>query len=1014
MDSKQVAKIFAACALLAAPAWAQTKPPNVPPTQPASPAQSAGTGTLHGTVTDPSGAAIAGALITITPASGAATAASSNSTGGYDVRGLAPGKYDVKASAAGFQSFDNPNVTVSAGEVQELDVPLAIQIEREQVQVDDTARTLDVDPSNNAGAIVLKGADLDALSDDPDELQQDLQALAGPSVGPNGGQMYVDGFTAGELPPKSSIREIRINQNPFSAEYDQMGFGRIEILTKPGTDKTHGSIFLQGNDQAFNTWSPFVSLAQRPGYYTVQYEGNIGGAINKKTSYFVTFQRRNIDQLELGAGQNPASFAVTPGAVGITNPRVRTTFSPRLDYQVSKNNTLTVRYQYWDNNEKNDGVSQFTVVTPTLAASPAYNSESTEHQLQVTDSQVFHNTIVNETRFQWLRNPSTQTPFSTSPTLSAPGYVTTGGNSTGSIKDNENRWELQNYTTIAHGKHALKFGARVRDQKDWDYALANQNGSFVFGSSAAYIAAEQAIAASQPVPSQDAPISFTLGVGRPLLNINMFDGGLFIQDDYRWKPNITLSGGLRFESQTGIPDHADWAPRAAVAWGIGKTKTGSPKLVLRGGWGIFYARFGPADQENVERFNGIEQIDYTVPFGTTSPSFFPYTPTTQAQLLAASPATVPPRPTLYQVSPYFRSPYTMETAATVEKQLTRHLTATLNYINARGVHQLYWTNINTPLTSSFSASDPQAATYPFGYDAGYIYRYTPGGIFKQNQLIANFNFNLNSRVTLNGYYSLNYASGTTTGLLSDYQNPSLDYGRANFDVRNRVFMGGTINLKYGFRVNPFVIFSSGSPYNVTSGTDLYGTSPTSQNARPSFTTQAPNGTTVFASPWGSLYNGLPQGNETTIPINIGTGPSNFSTNLAIYKTFSFGARREAGSNPPRRGQGGGPGGLGGPAGPGGPGSPGGGPRGGGGGGPRGGGGFSGVARGGGFGSASGSGRYSLTFTAAGRNIFNQVNLANPVGAISSPYFLHSVGLAGGFFNGSAYNRQITFQARFSF
>ena len=89
------------------------------------------------------------------------------------------------------------------------------------------------------------------LSDDPDELAHELQALAGPSAGPNGGQIYVDGFTAGQLPPKSAIREIRINQNPFSAEYDKLGYGRIEIFTKPGTDKFHGQLMMNGNSSAF-------------------------------------------------------------------------------------------------------------------------------------------------------------------------------------------------------------------------------------------------------------------------------------------------------------------------------------------------------------------------------------------------------------------------------------------------------------------------------------------------------------------------------------------------------------------------------------------------------------------------------------------------------------------------------------------------------------------------------------------------------------------------------------------
>src|SRR5207248_10977107 len=106
----------------------------------------------------------------------------------------------------------------------------------------DTGPGLSTDATNNAGALVLRGADLDALSDDPDDLMADLQALAGPSAGPNGGSIFIDGFSGGDLPAKNSIREIRINQNPFSPEYDKLGFGRIEIFTKPGTDKFRWSI----------------------------------------------------------------------------------------------------------------------------------------------------------------------------------------------------------------------------------------------------------------------------------------------------------------------------------------------------------------------------------------------------------------------------------------------------------------------------------------------------------------------------------------------------------------------------------------------------------------------------------------------------------------------------------------------------------------------------------------------------------------------------------------------------
>src|SRR6202022_4461039 len=168
------------------------------------------------------------------------------------------------------------------------------QMQQQEIKVTESSPAqLDVNPANNANTIVLTGKDLDALSDDPDDLQAELQALAGPSAGPNGGQIYIDGFTGGQLPPKASIREIRINQNPFSAEYDKLGYGRIEILTKPGTDQFHGQLYLSGTSSAFNSKSPFVQT--QPGYETTQFSGNVGGPLSKKASFFFNLERRDIN-----------------------------------------------------------------------------------------------------------------------------------------------------------------------------------------------------------------------------------------------------------------------------------------------------------------------------------------------------------------------------------------------------------------------------------------------------------------------------------------------------------------------------------------------------------------------------------------------------------------------------------------------------------------------------------------------------------------------------------------------
>src|SRR6185295_5893065 len=168
-------------------------------------------GSLRGQVLDELGGAIVGANVTVIDSAGVEKSVVTNNSGSYTINGLAPGKYTVRAINAGFAMSETPDVEVTAGKALQLDITLKVAIEEQKVTVSSDAREVNTEPENNAGAVVLKGDDIDALPDDPDDLAAALQALAGPSAGPNGGQIFVDGFTGGRLPPRASIREIRIN-----------------------------------------------------------------------------------------------------------------------------------------------------------------------------------------------------------------------------------------------------------------------------------------------------------------------------------------------------------------------------------------------------------------------------------------------------------------------------------------------------------------------------------------------------------------------------------------------------------------------------------------------------------------------------------------------------------------------------------------------------------------------------------------------------------------------------------
>ena len=915
------------------------------------------TGALRGQVTDPSGAAITGATVVMTPATGAPITAQTDAQGMYEFKSLPPGTYSMTVVAKGFTMYENDNMVV-ANQALPLNVKMAIEVETQKVQVSDVAPLIDVTPQNNAGAITISGKELESLPDDPDELESDLQALAGPTAGPNGAQMYIDGFTAGQLPPKSAIREVRINQNPFSSEYDKLGYGRVEIFTKPGTDQLHGQFFADGNHSVFNSPNPFAGA--EPPYYSTQFNGNVGGTLSKNASFFFNMDLRDIDQISPINAVDPTTGLQFADSIG--NPRQRTNLGPRIDWAPTKNNTLTFRYQYYRDTESGNLPNQLYLPTQ------AYYTKSTEDTVQISDTQLFGTKIVNETHFQYNRDGNDQNPQNTNPAVSVLGEFTGGGNSEGTLNDLQNSYEVQNYTSLIHGNHTMKFGGRFRATQDTDFSTAGFNGTFVFAPT------------QEPFESSNAqPTQLSITTGSPNAAVNYYDFEPYFEDDWRVRPSITLSYGLRFETQNVIHDRADWAPRMGFAWGVGG-RSGPPVVVIRGGSGIFYDRFQIDQILQAARLNGITQTAYVI----NNPTCFPgldqplITPISNC----GSPAST--LSTTYQISPRLHAPGTLQSAISVERQVTKSATLAVTYLNSRGFDQFLTINANAPY--------PGTPCYPnCPTPTANLYRYVSEANFKQNQLTVNSNIRFKSTLQLFSYYTLNYANSDTSGVSSfpsNSYNISQDWGRASFDVRHRLFVGGSIGLPYLIRLSPFMIVSSGTPFNITAPYDLNGDS--QFNDRPSLVSSAtcPLGTlpsaSIYCTPLGTFDATGATGR--LLPINSETGSGHFVMNLRLTKTVGFG-RKTKGS----AGQGQGPGGGGHYHGP--------------------------LFGGGGPISMSSNSerRYNLTFGVSIRNAFNNVNVSNPNGVLSSRLFDISNNLWGYPYSpGTTANRRLDLTAQFTF
>jgi hypothetical protein len=522
------------------------------------------TAAVHGHVSDETGAVIPDAAVTATSTTGKTITTKSSSDGAYSFNGLAPGTYRIVASYPGFD-LKQPQTFVAKGQTASLNLVLTVSSVVQQVTVDATDHsTLSVDAANNASAVVLSGSALDALADNPDDLASDLQALAGPTAGPSGGSFYIDGFSSGEMPPKESIREIRINQNPFSPEFDKLGLGRIEIFTKPGSDQFHGSGSFNIGSDTFNSRNPYASV--KAPFLLREYGVNVVGPLNHRTTF--TFDGRYEDT-DNGAVINGATLDLT--SLAIISPystvysvaQMQTIITPKIDYQLTKNNTLSVRYRVTDADIPNSGLGGFNLVET------AYHAHSLSQTTQVVETAVLGATAVNETRFQFFNVSSSNFADNPGVSIQVLNAFTGGGSPVGNSSDVQRNYELQNLTTLNRGSHVVHFGARLRATSDSNLSEQDFNGTFTFGG----VTGPELDANNQPILDGSGnpilvPISsieqyqrtaslqkagysaaqiralgggasqFTLSAGNPLLSLSQVDLGLFVGDTWKIKQNI--------------------------------------------------------------------------------------------------------------------------------------------------------------------------------------------------------------------------------------------------------------------------------------------------------------------------------------------------------------------------------------------------------------------------------------------------------------------------------------------
>jgi hypothetical protein len=971
-------------------------------------------GVLRGVVKDELGGLVSGATVTLTAATGEQKTATANANGEYTFEGLAAGTYNVAATANGFAPTEQRPISITANLAASLELVLKVAIADQRVTVN-SEQPLSVEAAGNANQTVVSGNDLDALPDNPDELAAALQALAGPPVGPGtGGDIYVDGFSGGTVPPKSSIREVRVNQNPFAAENDQPST-RTDILTKPGTDKLHAGGFFNFNDESLNSRNPFAT--NRPPFQIRYFGGNVSGPIvQKKASFFFNIERQEVIDNELvNATTLDANLNPVSQSFGVVVPRMSYNLSPRFDYQINDRNTLVARYSYYHQTTENGGVGGFSL------PERAYDSSFHFQTFQLTETAVLSATLLNEARFQYQHVLSESLGDTTQPTINVSGSFTGGGSQVGHATNTNGRWEFGDFLGWQKKTHTIKFGARLRNVSIYDLNPANFGGTYTFAGALVpqLDANNNPILNAPPIfvdsleryrrtllfqgmglsPTQVRALGggasqFSISAGNALATASQFDIGFYAQDDWKVRPNLLFSYGLRYEYQTNTHS-PNFAPRVGFAWSPSSNSSGPPKTVIRGGAGIFYNRFGLFNTLQAHRFNGVNTQQYTI---AETPLFVngQIVPPTASPLDAFP--NVPPLSSLpkseqivWQVDPQLHTPTFFFQALQLERQLPRHTTLTTGAYYLHIAHVIRARDINQPLPGTITANNPDGIR-PFG-NVGQIYQYEANAAFNQEQLFVNLNSRFNKAISFFVGYNWGKSNNNSDGQGStlfpvNSYDTSGEYGRATYDFRHRLSAFGTFNLPWWkISLNPFINAGTGQPFNIITGQDINGDNIFTE--RPSF---APAGVNCANPPPNIVctrfgnFNLRPLPGEQLIPRNYGNGPGYFSVNLRVTKSWSFGDMPStAPANPaPSKSQH-----------------------------------VNTAPAASTAAHAPEAKRYTLQLSVNFLNLFNNVNPGQPIGNLSSPFFGEStyVNQYGGFGpSGSqgAGNRRIFAQMRLSF
>ncbi len=869
------------------------------------------------------------------------TQVQTDDSGTAKIYNLVDGEYQITVSAAGFKEYKSEKITFESGSTRRLDVVLEIASIESNVNISESES---IDSDRITPAVVLDERDLNNLPDKQKDFERALQNLADATAGEEL-PISVNGVQGAKIPPKQAIKQVRINQNVYSAQFDSPSGSGTDIFTRVKVDKFSGSIGFNFADSRLAARNPFLGSVLPS--QSREYSFNLSSPIGKKSNFYIYSSRSENDQSAvINASILDANLQPTAFRQSFATPARSNNIYLNINSDITKKHKIFFSGGLYSFRSKGNGVGDFTL--PGRAADTSNNGGN----FQFSDTYLRNTDFVTQTAILFYSYSSQSRPTASAAALDV-SEAFSGGGSTQNSKTRNLFFQASNQTTGQMGKYTLNFGGRFRANSINQNSQANFNGNYIFSGRLAPIldAANNPItdASGNYVIEQISSLEsyrrtllfrqlgfsnqrirelggganqFTISGGNPKINLSQYDYAFYLQNSYKLTPTIAVSFGLRYENQNNIKDSSNFAPRAGIIWAPKAKEKQNPLFSLPRisiGYGMFYSRFPLNNILNVRLSNDTDRAQYLIT-ETDALDLYPNVPSISLLQQLALPKTQ------RFIDNKLKTPAQVLFTAAATKKLIGGFSLNLSMTTGTTFRQSVTHNVNAPLAGTFNSPDPQAGIRPFP-EAGNIYGVFSSGKSKKTRLSAQLQFPNAGKLYAYLSYSFvksknNVVSGSSAPF--DPYDFSQEFAPGTADGMHSINGYSSYQLPYGFSIGGSYTFHTGGRFNIFTGRDTNGDG--FFNERPAFATDLSK-PGLIQTKYGILDPNPAQG-TTLIPRNLGRGSKYFSVDANISKTFGFGG---------------------------------------------------GKAR-----------KKSLNFSLDIYNLLNRINRADPIGNMSSPNFLHVI------------------------